>query len=166
MEIKAQITKKLQKYKESLSKEEIEKIIADTKELAAYQEEEESEEALETIPLLKRSDIKRESVKLYNDEHEVDGTTVLHHNVFTNGIGYLSLLFDTKNVPNDLIPYMGVLKSVPNTTPTASCSTRSMHRPAASTADCRYSAFRKMMTTAAECLASARNSCTTNWISS
>ena len=112
MEIKAQITKKLQKYKESLSKEEIEKIIADTKELAAYQEEEESEEALETIPLLKRSDIKRESVKLYNDEHEVDGTTVLHHNVFTNGIGYLSLLFDTKNVPNDLIPYMGVLKSV------------------------------------------------------
>ena len=76
------------------------------------QEEEESEEALETIPLLKRSDIKRESIKLYNDEHEVDGTTVLHHNVFTNGIGYLSLLFDTKNVPNDLIPYMGVLKSV------------------------------------------------------
>ena len=108
----AKTAEKLQKYKESLSKEEIEKIIADTKELAAYQEEEESEEALETIPLLKRSDIKRESVKLYNDEHEVDGTTVLHHNVFTNGIGYLSLLFDTKNVPNDLIPYMGVLKSV------------------------------------------------------
>ena len=44
MEIKAQITKKLQKYKESLSKEEIEKIIVDTKELAAYQEEEESED--------------------------------------------------------------------------------------------------------------------------
>ena len=108
----AKTAEKLQKYKESLSKEEIEKIIADTKELAAYQEEEESEEVLETIPLLKRSDIKRESVKLYNDEHKVDGTTVLHHNVFTNGIGYLSLLFDTKNVPNDLIPYMGVLKSV------------------------------------------------------
>ena len=108
----AKTAEKLQKYKESLSKEEIEKIIVDTKELAAYQEEEESEEALETIPLLKRSDIKRESIKLYNDEHEVDGTTVLHHNVFTNGIGYLSLLFDTKNVPNDLIPYMGVLKSV------------------------------------------------------
>ena len=108
----AKTAEKLQKYKESLSKEEIEKIIADTKELAAYQEEEESEEVLETIPLLKRSDIKRESIKLYNDEHEVDGTTVLHHNVFTNGIGYLSLLFDTKNVPNDLIPYMGVLKSI------------------------------------------------------
>lgn len=108
----AKTAEKLQKYKESLSKEELEKIIADTKELAAYQEEEESEEVLETIPLLKRSDIKRESIKLYNDEHEVDGTTVLHHNVFTNGIGYLSLLFDTKNVPNDLIPYMGVLKSV------------------------------------------------------
>jgi len=82
----AKTAEKLQKYKESLSKEEIEKIIVDTKELAAYQEEEESEEALETIPLLKRSDIKRESIKLYNDEHEVDGTTVLHHNVFTNGI--------------------------------------------------------------------------------
>lgn len=51
----AKTAEKLQKYKESLSKEEIEKIIADTKELAAYQEEEESEEALETIPLLKQA---------------------------------------------------------------------------------------------------------------
>ena len=40
----AKTAEKLQKYKESLSKEEIEKIIADTKELAAYQEEEESED--------------------------------------------------------------------------------------------------------------------------
>ena len=76
--------------KRACQKKRSRKYIADTKELAAYQEEEESEEALETIPLLKRSDIKRESVKLYNDEHEVDGTTVLHHNVFTNGIGYLA----------------------------------------------------------------------------
>ena len=38
----AKTAEKLQKYKESLSKEEIEKIIADTKELAAYQEEEET----------------------------------------------------------------------------------------------------------------------------
>ena len=40
----AKTAEKLQKYKESLSKEEIEKIIAETKELAAYQEEEESED--------------------------------------------------------------------------------------------------------------------------
>ncbi|MDD7740945.1 MAG: insulinase family protein, partial [Lachnospiraceae bacterium] len=45
-------------------------------------------------------------------EYTVDGTTVLHHNMFTNGIGYLTLLFDTKEVPDELVSYMGILKSV------------------------------------------------------
>ena len=39
-------------------------------------------------------------------------TRILHHNLYTNGIGYLDLLFDTKQVPQDLIPYLGILKSV------------------------------------------------------
>ena len=34
------------------------------------------QELIAQDPLLKRSDIKRESIKLYNDEHEVDGTRV------------------------------------------------------------------------------------------
>lgn len=36
----------------------------------------------------------------------------MHHNLDTNGITYLTLLFDTKQVPDELISYMGILKSV------------------------------------------------------
>ncbi|MGN0314502.1 MAG: insulinase family protein [Fusicatenibacter sp.] len=103
---------KLSDLKVKLSREEQEEIIRETAALRAYQEEEETEEALESIPLLSRSDIRREAVKLYNEEHTINGTTVLHHRMFTNGIGYLTLLFDTKEVPDELVSYMGILKSV------------------------------------------------------
>jgi len=44
--------------------------------------------------------------------NQVDGTTILHHNLYTNGIGYLRLLFDIKEVPRHLLPYAGLLKNV------------------------------------------------------
>ena len=103
---------KLAEYKASLSQEKLEKLVADTKHLKEYQDAEETEEALKTIPLLKREDISRESAKIYNTEKHVDDTLVLHHEIDTNGIGYLELLFDMKYVPEELVPYMGILKSV------------------------------------------------------
>ena len=103
---------KLAEYKASLSQEQLEKLVADTKHLKEYQDAEETEEALKTIPLLKREDISRESAKIYNTEKHVDDTLVLHHEIDTNGIGYLELLFDMKYVPEELVPYMGILKSV------------------------------------------------------
>lgn len=62
--------------------------------------------------MLKRSDIKKETVEIHNTPHEVEGTTILQHEVDTNGISYLTLLFDTQKVPDELISYMGILKSV------------------------------------------------------
>ena len=37
---------------------------------------------------------------------------VLHHNFFTSGIGYLKVLFRTDAVPQEDLPYVGLLKSV------------------------------------------------------
>ena len=51
-----ELAEKLQTYKESLSAEEVEKLVRDTKELEAYQEEESAPEDLAKIPVLKRSD--------------------------------------------------------------------------------------------------------------
>ncbi len=106
------LEEKLAEYKASLTEEELEKLVADTKHLKEYQEAEESEEALKTIPLLKREDICKESAKIYNAEKHVGETLVLHHEIDTNGIGYLELLFDMKYIPEELAPYMGILKSV------------------------------------------------------
>ena len=68
---------------------------------------------MECIPLLKRKDITRKTpVSLHTEKQDADGTDVLYHDYFTNGIGYLTLLFQTEGVPDELISYMGILKSV------------------------------------------------------
>ncbi|MDO5336542.1 MAG: insulinase family protein [Eubacteriales bacterium] len=107
-----EIAEKLEAYRAGLSKEELEELVRRTKELEAYQEKEESPEALACIPLLKRSDISRSAGRLYNKEYDVDGSLFLHHDVCTNGIAYVNLLFELKNLSAEKIPYLGLLKSV------------------------------------------------------
>ena len=103
---------RLQEYKKTLSREEQQAIVDSTHALHAYQEEPSSKEALETIPLLTRADMKKEAAEYVNEVRSVDGTTLLFHDIFTNGIGYLNLVFDLKQVPPELFPYVGILKSV------------------------------------------------------
>lgn len=104
--------KKLGEYKASLSQAEVEQIVAQTKALREYQESGDRQEDLEKIPLLKREDLKKEADGFINEERKVEDTTVLFHNIFTNRIGYLRLLFDLSNVPEDLFPYVSILKAV------------------------------------------------------
>ena len=107
-----QLFEKLAAKKASMSAEEIQKLIGDTKALHAYQEEEDDEETLKCIPLLKISDIKKEAEDFVNEKSEVSGKTVLYHDIFTNGIGYLTVSFDVGKVPIELIPYVALLKAV------------------------------------------------------
>ena len=111
-EMDAETAKKLQEYKESLSAEEIDAIIRQTEELKLYQDTPSSKEDLEKIPMLSREDIGREPAKLIFEEKKVDGITVVHHDLFTAGIGYLKVLFDINRVPMEDLPYVGLLKSV------------------------------------------------------
>src|SRR5699024_10531513 len=83
-----------------------------TKELQAYQESEEDPEALKCIPMLSREDIRKDAGKFFNEEYDVDGTLLLWHDVVTNGIGYLDVQFDVGDLPQELLPYLGLLKSV------------------------------------------------------
>lgn len=106
------LKKKLADYKAGLSKEELTKIIEATHHLRKYQEEPSTKEELEAIPLLKREDIKKEAMPLYNKERRIDGVKLLHHDVFTNGISYLKLMFDVSKCPTELTPYLGLLSTV------------------------------------------------------
>ena len=103
---------KLAKIKEGLGKDEIEKLIKDTEALKAYQSEPSTEEELMTIPLLKVSDIDKNAEPFQNELLEKDGTEYLFHEVFTNGISYLTISFDLSKVPEDLLPYTAVFKSL------------------------------------------------------
>ena len=108
----AELKEKLQVYKESLSRGEIEKLVADTKHLQEYQEEPSSQEDLEKIPMLTRADISREIAPIYNEEMKIADIPTVFHEIETNGIGYLDLMFDLKDLADEKIPYLGLLKSV------------------------------------------------------
>lgn len=103
---------KLQVYKASLTKEEVKEIADKTAQLIAYQEEPSTQEELETIPVLEVEDISTEIQPIYNEEIRYGDILMVHHNVETNGIGYLDILFDLSQVPAELLPYVGILQSV------------------------------------------------------
>lgn len=103
---------KLADYKASLSKEEVERLVENTYRLAAYQETPSSQEDLEKLPLLTREDISKEITPICNEELNLAGVPMVFHEVETNGIGYLTLMFDMSDVPEELLPYAGVLNAV------------------------------------------------------
>ena len=110
--MEAELEEKLQKYKESLTAEEVEAFVQKTQALEAYQSEPESEENLEKIPVLKREDISREIEPIINEEMTLAGVPVIFHEIETNGIGYVDVLFDMSLVDEQDLPYVGILQSV------------------------------------------------------
>ena len=62
--------------------------------------------------MLQREDIEREGGRFSYEIKVEDGVTVIHSNLFTSGIGYLKVLFDTSRVPVEDLPYVGLLKAV------------------------------------------------------
>lgn len=111
-ENESKLEEKLAAYKAALSMEELEILVKKTQALAAYQENEDSDEIKSRIPMLRREDIRKEAVKIPNEPHYIGETTLLHHPADTNGITYLNLLFNMKDVPDSLTSYIGILKSV------------------------------------------------------
>ncbi len=108
----AALAEQLADYKASLSAAQVEALVRETKELKAYQEEPSAQEDLEKIPMLAREDIASEGdIPEYQVKNE-NGVTVIHTNLFTSGIGYLKVLFRTDRVPQEDLPYVGLLKSV------------------------------------------------------
>ncbi len=104
--------KKLAAYKASLSEEELRELAEQTRALKEYQETPSPQEMLEKIPMLTREDISREAEEIIWEEKSAHGIKVIHHEMFTSGIGYLKVLFDTSAVPVEDLPYVGFLKSL------------------------------------------------------
>lgn len=107
-----ELQQKLNAYKASLSDDEIRKIVADTIALREYQEEETPEEDLLKIPMLKRSDMKREAVKPIYAMRDCGEDKILFHDIYTNGINYIKVLFDISDMPEELLPYVGLLRVI------------------------------------------------------
>lgn len=103
---------KLAKIKASLSKEEINKLIQETKELKKWQETPNTKEALKTLPSLTRADINSKAKEYTTIEKNENGVKVLYHPIFTNGVDYIRLYFDTTKVPQEKLGYLYLLEEV------------------------------------------------------
>jgi len=111
-DVEKRLEEKLAAYKATLSKEEIQGMITDTKHLKEYQDEPSAKEDLEKIPLLQREDLGKRAAELKNKELVIAEVPVLYHDFFTNGIQYVDYLFDIKHISQKDLPYVGILKAV------------------------------------------------------
>lgn len=102
---------KLRKYKESLSEQELDELIANTKALKEYQETPTPKEILEKIPMLRREDIGKKVQPFYNEEREIAGVKTIHHNIDTNDIIYLRFFFDMQEL-QDYVPQISFLSTL------------------------------------------------------
>lgn len=101
------LAKELSNYKASLSDEEIKKLIEDTEHLKKYQEEPSSDEDLRKLPMLTRADMKKNAMPFSNIEDELLDVKVVRHDIESNGIDYISFLFDAGDFAQSELGYLG-----------------------------------------------------------
>lgn len=97
---------KLAKIKASLSTEELEAIIKNTAELKRLQETPDDPAELAKLPSLSLSDLEREIRTIPIEVTKEQGAEIVYHDLFTNGIVYLSVGMNMRVLPQELLPYV------------------------------------------------------------
>lgn len=108
----ARLKKELADHKASLSAEEKTRLVEETRILKQYQKTPDTEEALNTIPLLSLKDIDARTDYYAMNETTVEKVPMLSFGEFSNNIIYVNFLFDASVIPQDLIPYAALLENV------------------------------------------------------
>jgi len=89
-----------------MSPEELQATLENTQKLKLLQETPDTPEVLGLIPSLKLQDLDKQNKSIPLEILEEDGTRLLYHDLFTNGIVYFDLGFDLHALPQALIPYL------------------------------------------------------------
>lgn len=96
--------------RETMTAEQIAEVDAAAAALKADQEKPDPPEVLETLPSLALEDIPRRVRGIPTEHTAVGGAPALRHEVFSNGVGYVGLSFDTRDLTDDeaiLLPLLG-----------------------------------------------------------
>jgi hypothetical protein len=102
----------LEKLKNSLGENEIEKLVSKTQELLKKQAEPNSEENLKLLPKLSVSDIKPDLEKLSLRKDHINGIPSWITENLTQGISYVYMGFKTDNLPVKYLPYLNLFSTV------------------------------------------------------
>ncbi|WP_100065474.1 insulinase family protein [Miniphocaeibacter massiliensis] len=104
-----EISEKLQNYKNSLSKEDLNNLIKENNILNDFQNREDTQEEKDTIPQLKLSDVDTNVTEIPTIEENKDDYKILFHPLFTGKINYVDFAFDLDFINEDEIYYVSLL---------------------------------------------------------
>lgn len=108
-EMEEAVQKKLQSIKESWDEATLEAHIEKTLKFNAYQAKEDSKEARQTIPLLKKEELETQMKFPRFQVEQVEGRDYIVTPIFTNQIAYISWLIDLEGIENQYMAYLGML---------------------------------------------------------
>ncbi len=104
-----ELREKLASIRDNMSVEERQAIVEETKKLKEYQSEPTPDEDLAKIPLLERSDLRREIRPFTGTLRDAGFAQILHSDVETNGVIYLNLVFRNVRISVTEMPMLGFL---------------------------------------------------------
>ena len=99
---------RLEAVRAEMSPADLRAVVAATRELKERQEALDPPEQLARLPHLQLDDLDPKIRQIPIEVQQVDGVSVLHHDLFTNGIVYLDVGFDLHALPADRLPYVGL----------------------------------------------------------
>ena len=107
--VKENKEKDLVEYKNSLSNDQIEKIIEDTKKLQEWQNTPDNKEDVNKIKCVEASEVVLKNPFTETSFEEVENINFAHFNTVTNGISYSKFLFDITDFTIEQIQYSSLL---------------------------------------------------------
>ncbi len=102
----AEERERLAQIKANMSQKDILDVIENTKVLKKIQETPDPPEALATIPHLTLADLDRKNKTIPIEIDREHGSTLLYHDLFTNGIVYLDVGLNLRSLPQEYLPYL------------------------------------------------------------
>ncbi|QTU83191.1 insulinase family protein [Carnobacteriaceae bacterium zg-C25] len=108
----------LQRYKATLTIEEINTLVEQTQLLLERQNNPDTPENLATIPTLTLSDLNEKADDIFLQVNTHHKTTYLHHDTFTSGIDYVTFYFDTRVIDTKHLPYVSLYAKLVGAFPT------------------------------------------------
>lgn len=107
-----ELQEKLNKYRDSLSDEEREKLVKQTKELKAFQDEKPSPLDLEKIPSLEIKDLRKEILPLSHNIYKENDIKILHTDMDTSKIHYLDINILPENIEESKMPALSLYTKI------------------------------------------------------
>ncbi|MEG1133304.1 MAG: insulinase family protein [Cellulosilyticaceae bacterium] len=108
-QMEEKVTRKLSETKASWTSEEVQAHIEETKTFNAYQNQEDTEEAIQSIPILTKDQLEKEPMFPRFELREDKANKYIVTPIFTNKITYMSWFIDLVGIEDKYMPYLGML---------------------------------------------------------